>query len=401
MALARWQRTIQDGSGNALANAFVEVRLKVSGAPLATIYSDREGDTPLANPFQADSNGFAYFHVLGGAYRIRAYKTINSQLYERIWDWVGIGTNAERDFGVVFNPRGPWLEDSPGDTYELGDVVSHSVPGSDVYAFVSNENNNFGNEPSFDSTTPESDDHWTVLGLIEAPGTPGENGLDGGIRMLWSTGTSGDPGNGYIRGNNATPASITSVAFDDLNADGSNIEALLQFLDGSTSVVKATILIIDPDDPSNWLALSLTAAFSDQTGYWTGAVTYISHGGTLANDAPVSVFVDRTGDKGDTGAGAAASTRVATGTITVDAITDEHILCGAGVCTVNLPPSGDREEGLGYLVVDYAEDAATNAKTVVPDGTEKIAGLDQWVIDTQGDRLKIFPRPDGNGWYLG
>jgi hypothetical protein len=90
---ARYQFTITDENGNIVPSANVEVRIETAGTPLATIYSDREGNTPLGNPFQADSDGYAAFHAAGGAYRIR----VVSGAFERIWRYVAIGLLAEQD----------------------------------------------------------------------------------------------------------------------------------------------------------------------------------------------------------------------------------------------------------------------------------------------------------------
>jgi hypothetical protein len=65
--MARWQAMIVDDAGNVQPDAFVEVRREMPGSPLVSIYSDRDGAVPLGNPFQSDSEGFAAFHVLGGA----------------------------------------------------------------------------------------------------------------------------------------------------------------------------------------------------------------------------------------------------------------------------------------------------------------------------------------------
>lgn len=174
MTLARWQGTIVDEAGNVVSQAFVEVRREIPGAPLAVLYSDRDGTVPLGNPFQADAEGFAAFHVAGDAHKIRAYKGA----FERIWRYVGIGTNQEIDFGTIFLPKGAW-SGSTGVVYDRGDVVSHRV-GDQVYAFVSNHDENEGNEPPFESgDVGGSDDHWTVLRLIEAPGQPGDEGPPG------------------------------------------------------------------------------------------------------------------------------------------------------------------------------------------------------------------------------
>lgn len=93
MTLARWQATVVDESGNIQVGASIEVRLETAGSLLAPLYSDRAGATPLANPFTADSEGFAAFHVAGGAYRITA--TLGA--FSRVWRYVGIGTAAEYD----------------------------------------------------------------------------------------------------------------------------------------------------------------------------------------------------------------------------------------------------------------------------------------------------------------
>src|SRR5262245_38114256 len=94
MALARREFTVVDENGNVVTDAQVEIRREVPGQPLASIYSDRDGVTPLANPFSVDpTTAVAAFHVAGGAYRIRAFKTE----FERIERYVAIGTAAEMD----------------------------------------------------------------------------------------------------------------------------------------------------------------------------------------------------------------------------------------------------------------------------------------------------------------
>lgn len=92
MPLAAWQATIVDESGDVQAGASIEVRRESTGA-LAAIYSDRDGNTPLSNPFNADSSGFARFHVSGGAFRITATKGG----FSRTWRYVAIGLAGEYD----------------------------------------------------------------------------------------------------------------------------------------------------------------------------------------------------------------------------------------------------------------------------------------------------------------
>jgi hypothetical protein len=91
-ALARWQATIVDGLGNAQPGASVEVRKEAGGA-LAALFSDRAGAVGISNPFTADGNGFAAFHVVGGAFQIVA--TLGA--FSRTWRYVPVSTSAEQD----------------------------------------------------------------------------------------------------------------------------------------------------------------------------------------------------------------------------------------------------------------------------------------------------------------
>jgi hypothetical protein len=56
--LARWQRSVVDDAGNIQTGAQVEVRLETAGFPLATLYSDRAGTAPIANPLPVEPDGF-------------------------------------------------------------------------------------------------------------------------------------------------------------------------------------------------------------------------------------------------------------------------------------------------------------------------------------------------------
>jgi hypothetical protein len=93
MVMARWQASIVDDAGNIVATPSIEVRRETGGAPLAALFSDRDGVVPLGNPFAAGADGFAAFHVAGGAYRI----TATQGAFSRTWRYVAIGTAAELD----------------------------------------------------------------------------------------------------------------------------------------------------------------------------------------------------------------------------------------------------------------------------------------------------------------
>lgn len=73
MTLVAWSKTIQDEAGNAVPGAEIEVRRESDGG-LATLFSDKEGNTALANPFTtgAGAGGLAQFWSTPDAYTVEA-----------------------------------------------------------------------------------------------------------------------------------------------------------------------------------------------------------------------------------------------------------------------------------------------------------------------------------------
>jgi hypothetical protein len=71
MAIPSWQATIQNATGDVVPSAEVEVFVEATGLN-ASIFSDRAGAVALANPFFADTNGFAQFYAAPSEYRIVA-----------------------------------------------------------------------------------------------------------------------------------------------------------------------------------------------------------------------------------------------------------------------------------------------------------------------------------------
>lgn len=98
MSLAKYNRVVLDGAGNGVSGVSIEVRIEQPGQPLAALYSDREGTSALGNPFMADSDGSFGFHVIGGAYQVRAYiGPSGAPTFEKILRYEAIGLNAESD----------------------------------------------------------------------------------------------------------------------------------------------------------------------------------------------------------------------------------------------------------------------------------------------------------------
>ena len=93
MPLARWQATIVDEAGNIMPGATISVVHETVGNPPAALFSDRNGSSALGSTTLSDAEGYAFFHVAGGAYRITA--TLGDQ--SRDWRYVAIGNAAESD----------------------------------------------------------------------------------------------------------------------------------------------------------------------------------------------------------------------------------------------------------------------------------------------------------------
>lgn len=93
--LARWQGTITNEAGDVVPNASVEVRDEATG-DLAALKSNRAGTIGIGNPATADDDGFVFFYVVGGAYRIVA----SAPGFTREWRHVGVGTAQEHDAPV-------------------------------------------------------------------------------------------------------------------------------------------------------------------------------------------------------------------------------------------------------------------------------------------------------------
>ena len=71
MALAHFQRTFTDASGNIKPGLSVTVR-RESDNGLAALFADAGSVTPKSNPFNTDANGYGSFYAVNERYRIQA-----------------------------------------------------------------------------------------------------------------------------------------------------------------------------------------------------------------------------------------------------------------------------------------------------------------------------------------
>lgn len=348
MTLARYQFTVTDDDGNILPGASVTVRRETTGAPLASLFSDREGNTQIGNPFTADGEGFAAFHVAGGAFRI----TATSGGFSRTWRYVGIGLASETDgltLGAPFLFSSSTSDADPGGGFL---ALDNATPASATKIFVS-EMNSLGLDvgawlATFDdggsaggrgTLTLASADGSAIIvatvtgsvlddgayrdisiSVLTAAGnfvdgqavyvqfsqraTDGVDGVTGGYIFNFDSSTSmADPGAGDFRLNNSTLSSVTAAAVSDLSALSGNpdISAAVLSWDDSTNTVRGHLIIKDAAAPQNVAVYAITGASTDNSGWTQLALTYVTHAGSFTNGNPCTVEFTRAGDAGASG----------------------------------------------------------------------------------------------------
>lgn len=117
-----------------------------------------------------------------------------------------------------------------------------------------------------------------------------------------TTTTDADPGDGFLRFDQATQNTTAMIYADLLDVYGTTLTDLLDALDESTSTVKGWLLIRQRNDRTKWLMFRLTAV-TTASGYRKLTVSWIagSAASPFADGALVSMHFAQTGDKGDTG----------------------------------------------------------------------------------------------------
>jgi len=95
-------------------------------------------------------------------------------------------------------------------------------------------------------------------------------------RFSTDTDTSVDPGNGRLRYNSATPASVTELAFDDQDRSGFDVGNIVGLL-----LAGDRIYVQQKDTASAAQLFQVTASAVDQTGFFNIAVSTIETGSIL------------------------------------------------------------------------------------------------------------------------
>lgn len=156
----------------------------------------------------------------------------------------------------------------------------------------------------------------TGAGATGATGSAGGQGLFGGNSKLYNFSTSttdADPGDSFLRFNNATVSSVTRIMIDLKDADGVTVTTWLDALDDSTnSSNRGTLRIFDVSDSSIFALFTISSANGSPSGYRQLNVTYVDSNNTFTDNETVVVSFSRTGDQGTAGsAGATGATGTA------------------------------------------------------------------------------------------
>ena len=131
----------------------------------------------------------------------------------------------------------------------------------------------------------------------------GVTGAD--LDYVWTTSTSGDPGTGKVRANNATLASATSIAISKTGRQGqAYTNRILTWDDATTTGNRGRLSFYDLTDTTVYVEFRVTGTVTDAGTYYTVPVSSVVSG-TLVNGRLLGVNFARSGDKGEEGVGAA------------------------------------------------------------------------------------------------
>lgn len=138
-------------------------------------------------------------------------------------------------------------------------------------------------------------------------GLTGLAGVDAGLRWRFDNGidTTSDPGTGFLRLNNAAPASVTEIGISNLIAETGNPSAsawLATWDDSTNTALKGTVVLKKASAPENFAVYDVTAAVA-AAQHWRMSATHRAGAGAFASTDMLSVQFFAAGNKGADGAG--------------------------------------------------------------------------------------------------
>lgn len=114
-----------------------------------------------------------------------------------------------------------------------------------------------------------------------------------------TTTTDADPGAGFLRLDNATQNTATTIRADLVGADTTTWTDVLDSFDDSSSTVKGFIRLVNIADSTKWLIFSVSS-ISSPSGYRNIVVAAVasSSASPLVNNDSIILYFTRNGDVG-------------------------------------------------------------------------------------------------------
>ena len=125
-------------------------------------------------------------------------------------------------------------------------------------------------------------------------------GGDSALFQYSTTTTDADPGAGKFRLNNATIASATIMYIDDLEYNGTNVEAWVQSWDDVTGndTNRGRIRISKANSLDTWMVFKVTGSITNASGYSKVSLVYIDSAGTFTDDDTFFISFVASGEDG-------------------------------------------------------------------------------------------------------
>ena len=125
-------------------------------------------------------------------------------------------------------------------------------------------------------------------------------GGDSALFQYATSTTDGDPGAGKFRLNNATISSATQMYIDDLEFNGTNVEAWIQSWDDvvGNDTNRGRIRISKANSLDTWIVFRITGGITNASGYSKVNLVYIDSAGTLAADDKTFISFVASGEDG-------------------------------------------------------------------------------------------------------
>lgn len=129
--------------------------------------------------------------------------------------------------------------------------------------------------------------------LVNAPGASGN-----ALPYKFDVATSGDPGSGHIRLNNATPASAIGINISDLDDNGVDVSTWLSLIGLAANQLSGYLHIWKRSDPTVFHMYAALNAQVDNTTYWTFTIVHLAGNGSFADEDDLWISFVSSGDDG-------------------------------------------------------------------------------------------------------